>query len=460
MKFFSVYDVALVPVCFLFLLLILRSRANRYTDKVIRSVYYKGFYFKMICVLLFTLITEFYFGGGDTNLYYQGVKDLRSAISDDANLLSWVLKSSTLEESNPLSPYFLYDNYAYDFTYNYMKSSGNFFMPKLALAPSFLFFNNYLCISMCFAFFALGGALRLFKLFYHYYPKASRELTIAIVLLPSVGFWSAGLLKDTICFGALGFSFYALFNIFIRKAKFWPSLIWLIVCSYLLFSIKTYIFLVLVLAVVVWMFAETNQLVRDISLRRGFAFITFTVGIVIAFFLVRYFTSQETMRQYQFENIASSAEFQRSNYAVLESQTQGSQGSYFQINNSNPFLLVANSIVVTFFRPFIWEVKSAAAILSAVEAIIFLLLTANLFARKGLRKPFQAILADPRMLMCLVFALVFAIGVGASTANFGALSRYKIPCLPFYLAMICLTYRKLGLNYPRWFNKILNTVKF
>ncbi|PZR27464.1 MAG: hypothetical protein DI535_10665 [Citrobacter freundii] len=458
LKFFSINDLILVPLCYFFLWIILRSRAKRRSDPRERKLYYKAFYFKMLSVLVFTLITEFYFGGGDTNLYYQGAKDLRQAIGDDVEFVGNIVRSSSLSTDNPLSTYFLYDNYAYDITYNYMKSPGNFFMPRLAVIPGLIFFNSYLCIAMCFAFFALGGALRLFKVFHYYYPSSSRELAIATLFLPSVSFWSSGLLKDTICFGCVGFILYAVFSIRALKKNIGISAGIIAVCSYLLFMIKTYIFLVLLMTIAVWIFREMSQLIKKKSLRGAFTVITLTIGITVSFFLVRYFTSQETLQQYQFENIASSAQNQRSNYASVD-QSMGGGSSYFQVNTSNTFLLVLGSISATFYRPFPWEVTSAAAALSAVESMLFLFATLYLFLRQGLLKPFGVIFGDPRLFMCFVFAMVFAIGVGASTANFGALSRYKIPCLPFYMIMVMITYRKLSLPYPAWLSKALGLLK-
>lgn len=458
LKFFSIYDPLVVPLCFFLLWMILRSRANKRQDPRERKIYYKAFYFKMLSVLVYTLIAEFYFGGGDTNLYFQAVKDLKAALTDNINLVGHVFTSSTLKDDNPLSPYFLYDNYAYDITYNYMKSPGNFFMPRLGLIPAFLFFNSYLCISMCFAFFALGGSIRLFKTFSYYYPKATRELAIAILFLPSVSFWSSGLLKDTICFGCVGFIMYGVFSIRTLRKNYFMSVFWIVVCSYLLYMIKVYIFLVLILAISVWIFGETNKLIEKKSLRRVFGVITLAVGVAVSFFLMQYFTSQDTLKQYQIENIASSAENQRSNYASLDPAVDG-QTSYFQVNTSNPFFLVTSSIAATFYRPFIWEVTSAAAALSAIEALLFLLITIYLFVKRGVIQPFAAIFNDPKILMCFVFAIAFAIGVGASTANFGALSRYKIPCLPFYMIMILITYRNISLNYPAWLSKIIGYIK-
>ena len=430
---------------------IIRNRAKACKDENLKKYYFSAFYFRVVCAFAFAIVTEFYFGGGDTNLYYQGINDFRAALNDDFSNFSYIVGSQKLDDNNPLSPYFMFDNYATDITYNYMRSPSNFFVPRLGILPSLFFFNSYLCICLCFMMFALGGSLRLFKTFYHYYPSAKRELALAILFLPSVGFWSSGILKDTVCFGAVGFCIYGIFNIFIKKKKIIASLFWVALSGYLLFTIKTYIFLVLVLALTIWIFAETNQLIKDKTLRQIFAVMTFIIGVTAGYFMLQYFTSEETLRQYQVENFVSSAEYQRNNYKVIESQ----QTSYYSINASNPVLLVLNSIGATFFRPFLWEIRSAAALLSALEALAFLILTVNLFFKKGIKLPFNQIFKDPRLLMSFIFAIVFSIGVGASTANFGTLSRYKIPCTPFYVLMLLLLYKKTDLPYPKWLRRIL-----
>jgi hypothetical protein len=58
------------------------------------------------------------------------------------------------------------------------------------------------------------------------------------------------------------------------------------------------------------------------------------------------------------------------------------------------------------------------------------------------------IVKDPYVLFCLVFSLIFAFAVGISSYNFGALSRYKIPCLPFYGAFILILYHHKKLEAP------------
>ncbi len=450
-RFFSYNDFFLVPLCVIILYSIIKNRAEKYKDRDMKRIYLRGFWFKVICVLAYTFVTEIYFKGGDTGLYYQGILDLRAALSDDFNHMGTIIGTFKLNIDHSLTPYFYYDNYADDFTFNYMLSASNFFVPRLGLFPSLIFFNSYLCISLVFGFFALGGAIRIFKTFLYYYPNYKKELAIAAIFLPSVGFWSAGLLKDPICFGCIGYILYAALNIFIKKKNYKSSILLILICGALLYYIKVYILLVLVLSMTVWLFAETNQFIKDKTLRRIFSILTLIISTGIAIFLLNYFTSQEAAQAYKLDTLLEKTENQRN--AIESVKVEG--GSGFSINASNPILLVFNSIVATFFRPFIWEVNTPIALFSAIESLLFLILTLNFFFKRGVGKYFKLAFGDPRLLMCFVFSIVFAIAVGASTTNFGALSRYKIPCMPFYFMLLMLLYGKAKLAYPKWFDKII-----
>jgi hypothetical protein len=454
-QFFKGYDLVLFPVCYLVLFYILKNRANKNKDPKIRSLYYRAFYFKVIAVVLFTLITEFYFKGGDTALFYQATKDLRAAIADNPDNLWVVVKTNKLIIKSPLFDYFYYDGYQNDLTWNYMISAANFYPPKLALIPSFVFGNSYICINMVIAFFALGGAIRLFKTFYYFYPKLYRELALACLFLPGVAFWSAGLLKDPITFGCVGYITYAFLNIFIRKKNTITSGIWIVIGCILIYFIKVYILLVLLMSLLIWLFAEFNRLVENKTLRSIFAVMTLAASIVAAYLLLNYFTTLEAAQQFQLDNISGNAEYQRKMYADI---ALNKKDSHFEINTSNPVVMIFSGISATFYRPFPWEVNSPIILLSAMESMVFLLLTLGFIFKRGIKKFFSVPFSEPRILFCFVFSFAFAAAIGTATANFGALSRYKIPCMPFYLIMIMLMYWKTNLAYPQWFNKILDFI--
>lgn len=75
-------------------------------------------------------------------------------------------------------------------------------------------------------------------------------------------------------------------------------------------------------------------------------------------------------------------------------------------------------------------------LLSAMEALVLLLLTFYLLASKP--ASFFRSLSNPNVLFCFVFSVTFAFAVGVSTYNFGTLSRYKIPLLPFFAVGLIL----------------------
>ena len=100
--------------------------------------------------------------------------------------------------------------------------------------------------------------------------------------------------------------------------------------------------------------------------------------------------------------------------------------------------LAPEAINVSLFRPYLWEVNNPLMFMSALESMVFLIVTlvVILKSRLGLLKS----LANPDILFCLVFSIIFAFAVGVSTYNFGTLSRYKIPLIPFYVLALIFIY--------------------
>ncbi len=57
LRFFTVNDFVFAPICLIILYAILRNRAERNTDPEVKIIYYRGFYFKIVCVLAYTAVT-------------------------------------------------------------------------------------------------------------------------------------------------------------------------------------------------------------------------------------------------------------------------------------------------------------------------------------------------------------------------------------------------------------------
>jgi hypothetical protein len=182
------------------------------------------------------------------------------------------------------------------------------------------------------------------------------------------------------------------------------------------------------------------------------AFLTFGIGAALALVLLNYVTSDESMKRFRLDAIIETSAQNRSMY---EGFSEKYEGSYFSLGTSNPYLIIPNGIAAALFRPFLWEANSITAILSSLESLFFLYLTIFYMYKKGIKGFFRDIFKHPVLVMCLMFSLVFAAAVGSTALNFGSLSRYKIPALPFYLGMLLILHQEAGLQFPRWFKKLL-----
>lgn len=447
----GVIDIVAGLLCIFLFSRILAFRI-RLLDEHSKRLIRRAFRFRMLCVVLYSLVTAYYYKGGDTEMFLYATRDIYDAWKQgDITLLDLLFTTDGQGDYNPLRYYFEMDNTKYPVE-GFMLDVGNFMVPKLGLLPYAIFFKSYVAMCICFSFFALEGSIRLYKLFISYMPQLKREMAIAVLFLPSVCYWSSGFLKDSICFGSIGFLLYGLFNIFIRRKNIIWSVLTAVMGFYFLYTIKVYILLALIPAISFWLFGELRRITKDRTQRRFITAVAIGMAVFGAFSMVNYLTSEQALAKFSLDNIMETSTSSREMYA---NQSNRTEGSYFTIEASNPVTLALSGLVATFFRPFPWEVSSVIVLLSSLEAMLFLALIVFLVYQKGLIRPFKGIISSPILLMCLAFAIIFGISVGASATNFGSLSRYKIPCLPFYLIFVIAAYYQVGAMYPRWYQSIL-----
>jgi hypothetical protein len=110
--------------------------------------------------------------------------------------------------------------------------------------------------------------------------------------------------------------------------------------------------------------------------------------------------------------------------------------------------LTPAAINVTFFRPYPWEAGKLIQMISALESFLLLLFSIWVIIRVGPLKLIGSIFNDRVLLFMLLFAIIFSVAIGIASGNFGALSRYRIPCIPLFIIplLIILSRRKEPLS--------------
>jgi hypothetical protein len=195
-----------------------------------------------------------------------------------------------------------------------------------------------------------------------------------------------------------------------------------------------------------WIVNTYSQKIRLTSLR-FVARIFVYVSIVIAFLGITSIYSKE-LGQYSLENIAKTSNATRSYiYYVSTQEWRDDEPSAYTLGEFDPTFTgmlkkFPAAVNVALFRPYIWEAKKAMIFLNSLEAFLFLFFTLKVIFSVGIKNIWLAVARSANIQFFLVFTLIFSFAVGISSYNFGALSRYRIPCLPFYaMALVMIYYR-------------------
>lgn len=420
-------DFLLFPVYVAIFYFISSARRKNYTDPVLKHYHKQGFWIKVLAVLPFTLFNTVLSPGDSFGLFYsEGAHIARMIIDDPSTHLKWIYTASADFDQSYLKN---------QLNLGYLKAENNYMIARITILFSFLSFHKYLIINLFFSMVSFSGVWRLYRFFYEQYPHLHKQFAIAILYLPSFVFWSSGILKDPICTGALGWITYGLYEMFYKRKNLIFNAIVILVSGYLLYVIKVYILISYVPFLFLFLALKNVTLMKSRMLRIGFV-----LGLIV--FAVTMFTTvmeqlAGTLGAYGGDDITKNISTYQKAYAEqADAGSSFSLGVEYDGSVSSLIKIAPAAIIATLYRPFLWESKKIATLLSSLESLAFMLFTLFVFYKAGPVNFIRAVAKDPVTLYCLLFALLFALFVGATTANFGTLVRYKIPCLPFYLIAI------------------------
>jgi hypothetical protein len=147
--------------------------------------------------------------------------------------------------------------------------------------------------------------------------------------------------------------------------------------------------------------------------------------------------------KYALENVQSVAEGFHSWHTYL-AETRDQSGYSLGNVEFTPIGILTKSpegFFVAYFRPFLFaDVRNAATLFEALQNFILLSLYIYVLFKVGFIRFFRIIFTDKHVRVFMLFSVVFGIAVGLTSYNFGALSRYKIPSLPFFTASLAIIY--------------------
>jgi hypothetical protein len=424
----GVADFLLFPVYVAIFYFIFSARRKNYDDPVLKYYHKKGFWIKIATVIPFSLFCSILSPGDSYILYYQEGANLAHLILNDFSNIKWLFTPA---------PEFDQELLKCTCNLGYLLSENNYMVVRITTVLSFFALNKYLIINLFFSLLSFSGSWKLYRFFYEQYPHLHKQFAIAILYLPTFVFWSSGILKDSICTGAIGWLSYALYEVFYKKKSFLVNSIIIFIAGYLLYAIKVYILISYVPFFALFLVLKNANLFKNKLARTGFISVLVILSMTMFTTVMRQLAS--SLDKYGGADMNKNISSYQGKYEMQDNATSNfSLGVEFDGSNASLIKISPAAITATLFRPFLWESKKLSTLFTSFESLAMMLLTLSVFYRAGPRNFFGAILKDPLILYCFLFALLFALFVGATTANFGTLVRYKIQCTPFYLIAMFL----------------------
>ena len=436
MKYITLQDYVLLPFVLIFIYAVAYYIRNKnYALKhPWRKYFIAGLTLKIFGAIVNGMLHYYYYGGGDTFNFFYHSNIINSAF--DESIVKWV---------NLVLHFPAYDSidyYRYTSQMFWYQDIASYTVGSLGAVLSLFTFNTYLPTAALFAFISYSGSWAMFRTFSKLYPHLTKQIAVATLFIPTTILWGSAIYKDTICMFGLGWLTHGVFRFLVQKDYSIQNILLAVISFLLIALVKVYILIAFVPALGMWILFNYTQSIRANSVRtivKVVVLLAVTLGTVFAMSAL-----SSSLGSYSLDKLASKAEETRQ-WIHYSSETQ--DGSSYSLGEIDPslqgmLLKFPQAVNVTLFRPFMWEVKKPIMLLSAVESLLFLILTVKVLFGVGLKQSWKAIGQDPTIQFCLIFSIIFAFAVGVTTYNFGSLSRYKIPAMPFYtLAMVLIYYK-------------------
>ncbi|MDG1477356.1 MAG: hypothetical protein P8Q14_09425, partial [Vicingaceae bacterium] len=249
----------------------------------------------------------------------------------------------------------------------------------------------------------------------------------------------SGILKDTIIIGVIGLLLFTFSEIFIYKKKMMLNILISIIGIFILQFFRPILLFVLIPSLFFWALLYLTDSIK-VKLVKIITRIGTVISIVAIGWFINHNATSETSK-YKIDNLMKTLH----GFQSFHSMKQFSEGQNIYTlggimkTPKEVVMSIPSAVNVTLFRPYLWEINNIGMFLAALESLLLLLLFLYVFflSRKYLLK---VLFYNKEVIFMITFSLAYAFIVGVSSYNFGALSRYKVPAIMFFLLAIIIIY--------------------
>ena len=398
-----------------------------------------AFLLKVFCgVVIFLLYTYYYpiRKDADTFKYFDDSKYLYDALWTNPGDFFQMLFGINCEDE------YFKSNY-YSNMYNWYRAYDNGLLNdnRLVIRVNAVFrivsFGNYHVHSLLLNFLAFVGSFSLARLFLEY-SRSKWKTYLAVFLIPSVVFWSSGILKEAVLLFGLG-----LFGWNFHKLMFdrwnWKRIPFLVFLLGILLVMKLYVFVAFVPAVVAWWISKNTK--RTILVHFSMIILGIIFGYALAWMIPELnFLKIIADKQKDFINLSKAFNV---NSAI--------EMSYLEPNFWSFIKATPNALLNSITKPWPSEVKGILFIPPLLENlfIIGIVILSWFYGKRIGSREWKFVI------FCLTFSFILFLIIGLTTPIIGAIVRYKIPAIPFLMIAALMFFDSQKLPHSITQNKLL-----
>jgi hypothetical protein len=482
----------ILPMLYAFFFVFLIYKINFFAvPSISRNLIVAVFIFKIIAGTILWWLYTYHYPGADLLDYFNDGKTLFNVLLSDPKLFFQVIFNHAsypgLHSWNDSFEHVLYND---AHTMIVLNALLHFF--------SFGYFHVH-TVFMC--FISLIGLTAIYKAVALHFTDGKKLLFAVIFLIPSVLFWSSGVLKEGLLFFGMGMFLHAS-NFGSGTIYSWKKIIVILISLIILLLVKFYVFIALIpgLLLNIWV-SRTSE--KSAVAKYATIIAVLICGIVLLSVMNPDYDPLKIISEKQAKAISESkggifleneqhficidnekkAEYLQpvkdSVYVIkpgsiyLQWNQNNMQDTTFITNSTDTakfnflyeivpanttlkldrlqptFNSVLKNAPMAFLnvliQPLLWKAKGFVQLLPALENIFFiglLIVTILFFKRKVENKSM--------IIFCLSFVLILYILIGVTTPAVGAIIRYKVPALPFLCIALLLLMdkKKIAKTFP------------
>jgi hypothetical protein len=261
-------------------------------------------------------------------------------------------------------------------------------------------------------------------------PGLRDRVMFGVMLVPSVVFWTSALLKEPVAFIGLGPLVWGAWSLADKRTLRGACV--MLFGAALVASVKAYVLFAFICAFSVFIYwrrmydgrARPMSSLRLLGLAGGV--LTAFAGLLLL---------GQLFPAYALDRIVDeTADLQQMGVQI----EGGSNYSIVSGNSSAAVQLVYAPLALftALFRPSIFDVRNGLMLANAMETFVLTAILVRAAFTRPFRDLWRSMWRSPVLMFCATFVAVFGVGVGLATTNFGTLSRYRAPLMPFFVVLV------------------------